>query len=34
LFQRNMSAVRVIERIDIELAEADKAFASLKTAAS
>jgi len=34
LFQRNMSAVRVIERIDIELTEADKAFASLKTAAS
>jgi len=34
LFQRNMSAVRVIERIDIELAEADKAFAVLKTAAS
>lgn len=34
LFQRNMSAIRVIERIDIELAEADKAFAVLKTAAS
>lgn len=34
LFEQNMSAVRVIERVDVELAEADKAFAVLKTAAS
>lgn len=34
LFEQNMSAVRVIERVDIELAEADKAFAVCKTAAS
>lgn len=34
LFEQDMSAVRVIERIDIELAEADKAFAVCKTATS
>jgi HK97 family phage major capsid protein len=34
LFERNMSAVRVIERIDIQLAEAGKAFAIGKTNAS
>ncbi len=34
LFERDMSAVRLIERIDIELAEAAKAFAVLTTAAS
>jgi HK97 family phage major capsid protein len=34
LFEQDMSAVRVIERIDIALAEAAKAFAVLKTAAS
>lgn len=34
LFEQDMSAVRVIERVDIQLAEADKAFAVLKTAAS
>lgn len=34
LFQQDMSAVRVVERIDIELAQADKAFAVLKTAAT
>ncbi len=33
LFEQDMSAVRVIERIDIALAEAAKAFAVLKTAA-
>lgn len=31
LFQQDMSAVRVIERVDIQLAEADKAFAVIKT---
>lgn len=34
LFEQDMSAVRVIERIDIALAEAAKAFVVLKTAAS
>jgi HK97 family phage major capsid protein len=34
LFEQDMSAVRVIERIDIQLAEAAKAFVVLKTAAS
>lgn len=34
LFEQDMSAVRVIERIDIALAEAAKAFAVLKTAAA
>jgi len=34
LFAQDMSAVRVIERVDIQLAEADKAFAVLKTSAS
>lgn len=34
LFEQDMSAVRVIERIDIQLAEASKAFAVLKTAAA
>lgn len=34
LFEQDMSAVKVMERVDIELAEADKAFAVLKTAAS
>ncbi len=34
LFEQDMSAVRVIERVDIQLAEADKAFAVLKTAAA
>ena len=34
LFEQDMSAVRVIERVDIALAEAAKAFAVLKTAAS
>ncbi len=32
LFEQDMSAVRVIERIDIQLAESDKAFAVVKTA--
>lgn len=34
LFEQDMSAVRVIERIDVELAEPTKAFAVVKTAAS
>jgi hypothetical protein len=34
LFEQDMSAIRVIERIDIALAEAAKAFAVLKTAAA
>jgi len=34
LFEQDMSAVRVIERVDIELAEAAKAFAVCKTATS
>lgn len=34
LWQQDMSAVRIIENIDIQLAEADKAFAVVKTAAS
>lgn len=34
LFAQNMSAVRVLERIDIELSEATKAFATCKTATS
>lgn len=34
LFEQDMSAVRVIERVDIKLAEADKAFVAVKTAAS
>lgn len=34
LFEQDMSAVRVIERVDIALAEAAKAFVVLKTAAS
>lgn len=34
LFEQDMSAVKIIERIDIELAEATKAFAVCKTAAS
>lgn len=34
LFERDMTAVRLIERIDIQLAEAAKAFAVLTTAAS
>jgi len=34
LFEQDMSAVRVIERVDIQLAMPDKAFAVLKTAAS
>lgn len=31
LFEQDMSAVRVIERVDIQLAEADKAFVMIKT---
>lgn len=34
LFAQDMSAIRVIERVDIQLAEADKAFATVKTAAA
>lgn len=34
LFEQDMSAVRVIERVDIALAEAAKAFAVLKTGAT
>lgn len=34
LFEQDMSAVRVIERVDIQLAMPDHAFAVLKTAAS
>jgi len=34
LFEQDMSAVRVIERVDIQLAEASKAFAVCKTATS
>lgn len=34
LFEQDMSAIRIIERVDIELAEQAKAFASLKTSAS
>lgn len=34
LFEQDMSAVRIIERIDIQVAEPDQAFAILKTAAS
>lgn len=34
LFEQDMSAVRVIERVDIQLVEAAKAFAVAKTAAS
>ncbi len=34
LFEQDMSAVRVIERVDVKLAQAAKAFAVLKTAAT
>lgn len=34
LFQQDMSAVRVLERIDIALAEPSKAFVVVKTAAA
>ena len=34
LFERDMSAVRLIERVDIQLAEAAKAFAVMTTSAT